>query len=210
MKQITVFGANGNIGSRVVRLLLTKKYRVRAFVRGEHSFESHPNLEIVQGDIYDMQRVADAIKGSTVVISALGSWGTPKKDILSSAMKVIIPAMEQQRIKRIVTLTGSDARIPQDKPNIFHKLTHWLLSKFAPKILEDGELHLKLLRQSNLNWTTVRSPIMTNKGLKGEYELRYALPGPFASIARDDVAAALVWLAETGEYARRAPFIYRH
>ena len=209
MKQITVFGATGNIGSRVVQLLLKKKYRVVAFVHGEHSFEQSPNLKIVNGDIYNDADVAAALKGSKLVISALGSWGTQRKDVLSAGMFSIIPAMKKQGIRRIVTLTGADARIPDDKPSVLHKLTHAFFGAAAPKIMRDGEQHMRMLSKSGLDWTTLRSPVMNNTGQVGTYALRMTLPGVFETIHRDDVAAALVWLAETGEFTHKAPIIYR-
>lgn len=209
MKQVTVFGASGNIGSRVVKLLLKKKYKVVAFVHGEHNFKSSPNLVIIKGDIYNPEDVVGAIKGSKIIISTLGSWGTQQKDVLSAGMLAIIPAMKNQKISRIITLTGSDARVPEDKPSIMHKLSHAFFGAAAPKIMRDGEQHMRMLRASNLDWTTLRSPVMNSTGEVGNYALRMKLPGIFATIHRDDVAEAIVWLAETGEYSHKTPIIYR-
>lgn len=209
MRQITVFGANGRIGSRVVKLLLSKQYKVVAFVHGQHDFDHNPNLKVIKGDIYNKSDVLKAIKGSEAVVSTLGSWGAPRKDVLTAGMNAIIPAMEAQNVHRIVTLTGSDARVPDDKPSIFHKLSHAFFGAAAPKIMLDGEEHMRLLRSSTLDWTTLRSPVMNDSGFSAEFRLRMHLPGIFATINRDAVANAVVWLAETGEYNHKAPVIYR-
>lgn len=209
MKQVTVFGASGNIGSRVVILLLKKKYKVIAFVHGDYEFKPNANLVVYKGDIYNTKDVAKAVAGSKIVISALGSWGAPRKDVLTAGMHAIIPAMKAQKIRRIVTLTGADARVPDDKPSFMHKLTHALFGAAAPKIMRDGEQHMRFLNASNLDWTTLRSPVMKDTGEVGNFALRMKLPDIFATIHRDDVAAAMVWLAETGEYSHKAPIIYR-
>jgi putative NADH-flavin reductase len=209
MKQVTVFGANGNIGSRLVRLLLENDYKVVAFVHGTFDFPKNSNLKIVRGDIYEAAQVKRAVKGSDIVVSTLGSWGAPKKDVVSSGMRTIIPAMNAYGISRIVTLTGADARDPHDKPTLSHKITHALFGAVVIKILKDGETHMRLLRESNLDWTTLRSPVMNETGGVGNYTLRFTLPGLFETIHRDDVAAAMLWLVETGQYSRRAPIIYR-
>jgi putative NADH-flavin reductase len=209
MKQVTVYGATGNIGSRIVRLLLKKGYRVVAFVHGEHTFTESPKLIVYKGDIYNKQDVAEAMHGSRAIISALGSWGTPQKDVLSAGMSAIIPAMKKQKIARIITLTGSDARVPEDKPSVLHKVTHAFFGAAAPKIMRDGEQHMRMLYKSGLQWTTLRSPVMNETGEKGAYTLRMKLPGIFATIHRDDVAEAMVWLLETGDFVHKAPVIYR-
>lgn len=209
MKQITVFGANGKIGSRIVKLLLKKGYKVVAFVHENNNVSSKPNLRIFQGDVHNPVDVQKATEGSDVVVSALGSWGAPKKDVLGSGMHSIIPAMQANKIKRIVSLTGSDAKDPHDKPSIFNRVSHAFFEAAAFKIKHDGERHMRLLRASNLDWTVLRSPVMNDAGEKGHYALRMTIPGVFATINRDDVAAAMVYLAETGEYSRKSPIIYR-
>lgn len=42
-------------------------------------------------------------------MSALGSWGTESKDILSSVIVNIIKAMKAEKVSRIISLTGTDA-----------------------------------------------------------------------------------------------------
>lgn len=210
MKRILVFGASGHIGSRIVPLLLTKGYAVVAFIHDNGAnLPKHQNLKLYRGDVHDATQVKRAMKNCDMVVSALGSWGAPKKDIVSAGMRAIIPAMDAYGISRIVSLTGADARDPHDKPGLWHKLTHALFGAVVIKILRDGEEHMRLLRESDLDWTVLRSPVMNETGETGRYTLRMKLPGLFDTIHRDDVAAAMVELVETGEYSKQAPIIYR-
>ncbi len=209
--QITVFGANGKVGSLVVEQALEQGYEVVAFVHRKSQLPPHAALRIVKGDIYDAATVATAIKGSTVIISALSSWGTPEKDVLSAAVEHIIPAMKVQGTKRIISLTGSDARASGDVLTPLHRLSHGLI-KLVPgvrKVLADGEQHIQLLEAGGLDWTVVRSPVMNKRGDIKHCRLTSRRSLPWATINRHSVAQSLVGLVEDDSYNGQAPFIVR-
>lgn len=206
--QITVFGANGRVGRLVVKEALRRGHIVLAFVHGDSLLPARSSLTVLQGDIYDQEAVNRALSGSQVVISCLGSWHTPNKDILSSGMKHIIPAMQASGIRRIVSLTGADARDEYDKPDLIHRCAHLALRVIAPRILKDGEEHIRLLRQSDTDWTVVRSPVMNNFG-KDTYRFSLGLAPVWTTINRAGVAKAMVNLVEAGQFIKAAPVILR-
>lgn len=207
--QITVFGANGRVGSHVVEEALKAGYRVVAFVHGTYTPPvDAQGLTIVQGDIYSAKEVLAAVKGSDAVVSALGSWGTPSKDILTAGMRNIIPAMEAHSVQRVVSLTGADSRMQSDKKGPLHRLTHVMLGIIAPRILKDSEEHLRLLEQSQLNWTVVRSPVMNEHGSR-EYVFSMKRPLPWVTAHRFSVASSMVALIPSKDYSKLAPFIKR-
>ncbi len=206
--QITVFGANGKVGSKVVAGLLARGHSVKAFVHGTSTLEASTKLTVVQGDIRNAEDVRSAVKGSEVVVSALGSWGTKSKDILSAGMANIIPAMKAWNVKRVVSLTGADARDANDQSKILNTLSHFALSLFASKILQDGEKHIALLRSCGLNWSVLRSPMMRGNGKRG-YQLTDKPIKPWETINRDDVAEAMIELALQTKVAKSAPYVTR-
>ena len=205
--QITVFGASGQIGRRVVALLLERGYKVVAAVHGHNPLPAHEYLTVMTVDIYDTASVERALHGSDVVMSALGSWGTKRKDILTVGVQHIIPSMEKLQIGRIISLTGADARAAGDKMGIIHRLTHLALSIVAPKILKDGERHIDMLQSSSLEWTIVRSPIMSSANNVGYGVLSLHRPLPWQRISRQYVAEAMVRSVEDDEWVRQAPYI---
>lgn len=205
--QLTVFGASGKVGREVVVRALAKGWHVVAFVHSHDPFDMADRLVVVRGDINDRLAVERALVGSGAVISALGSWGTADKNVLTEGMRTIIPAMEKQGLSRLVTLTGAGARCRGDKPNLFDRLSHAALRLAAPKILSDGEEHLRLLETSRLDWTCVRSPVMKRRGSE-RYRLGGRPPSVFDRVSRAAVARCLVALAESEEFEGKAPFIY--
>lgn len=206
--QITVFGASGKVGQHVVSIALSAGYEVVAFVHSHNPFEEHERLKIITGDVNDAVAVANAVAGSEAVISALGSWGTKQKNILSEGMKAIIPAMEASGSKRLITLTGSGAVWSGDKLTLVDKSSHVFIALLARKILLDSEDHFRQLDASTLEWTCIRSPIMSKGPAKG-YKLDNKAPSVFASVPREDVAKALIDQVSDIKFVRNSPHIHR-
>ncbi len=207
--KIVLFGASGKVGQLLTTELINRGHKVTAFIYGSSPFDENQNLTIITGDVHNLENVEEAILGNDAVVSTLGSWGTKSKDILSSAMTNIVPAMEKQKIKRIITLTGADARDTGDEPNFIQVFTHWFFGLIQPKIMSDGEVHIKTLRDSSLDWTVVRSPVMSNKGKYGSYKLKLQLPMPWNTINRKDVVSAMADQIENQDFIKQSPVIYR-
>ncbi len=209
-QQVTVFGANGKIGSLVVAEALHRGYNVVAFVHHIVTLEQTDHLTIIQGDIYNPDEVAAALTGSDFVISALGSWGTPKKDILTIGMGHIIAGMQQHAISTVISLTGADARASGDTLGMLHRMMHVMIKVFANKILIDGERHIALLEQSQLDWTVVRSSIMSSQvQINSSYVFTNQRPGPWQIISRRLVVVSMVDTLQDRTWKQRAPFISR-
>jgi uncharacterized protein len=68
--RITVFGAGGNVGSRVVAEALSRGHEVTAVVRDPARFHGPPAAEVRIGDAGNVENVAELSVGQDVVISA--------------------------------------------------------------------------------------------------------------------------------------------
>ncbi|GAA2743804.1 MULTISPECIES: NAD(P)-dependent oxidoreductase [Kitasatospora] len=78
MSTITLYGATGTIGSRILREALDRGHEVVAVVRDPARLaETHPNLTVSAGDVLDPDSVADLAKGRDVVVSAVGGGDGP-------------------------------------------------------------------------------------------------------------------------------------
>ena len=206
--QVTVFGASGRVGRQVVERLVKNNYQVVAFIHHNNPFSDYPDVQIVSGSIADQAAVSKAIANSQAVISTLGSWGSPTKDIVSVGVQNITQAMGQQGISRLITLSGANAFYGLDRPTVIDKLTHTFLGIIAGKILRDGEKHLVILEATNLDWTCIRSPVMT-KSTKSAYRLTNKIPSLLASIPQAAAARAVVDQLQDKTHYHQAPVIYR-
>jgi putative NADH-flavin reductase len=206
--KVVVFGASGRVGSRVVELLLAEGHEVFAVVHSRDIFQGTPHLYVRKMDVHDAAAVAEVLGGAGAVISTLSSWGSKQGDVLSSAMRAIIPAMDSQNVKRIVSLTGNAAFIQEDKPSLAQKAGRAMLQKIAPGVVADGEKHMAILRKSDLDWTVLRSPTMNNRG-KEDYVLSAKLSNPTDTINRQAVAKAMVAELHDSTWLRKAPNIWR-
>jgi putative NADH-flavin reductase len=185
--------------------LVKRGHTVVAFVHNTQLAASK-NLICISGDIHNQDDVTKAVENSDVVVSTLGSWGSKTKDIVGTATKHIVPAMEKAHVRRFISVTGGAASLPSQQLTLTENITHTLLGLVAKPILVDAEIHLALLSQSKLNWTAVRSPVMTN-GKSTHYRLELKAPAPWARVTRHAVVGALVELIEKDEFIKQAPFI---
>jgi len=204
--KIVVFGASGRVGSLLVEKLHDKGHELTVFVHTSGDFAESAKLRVIKGDIHNPEDVFNAVKNQDVVVSTLGSWGTKTKDIVSTATKNIIPAMEQYDVKRFVSVTGSAAKTLGEKLTFVQTISRLALLVFARPIVKDAETHLALLSHCNIDWTALRSPVMT-RAVKTDYELGLKPSAPWAVISRISVVNALVELTEKEKFVRQAPFI---
>lgn len=78
MTNIAVFGANGTIGSAIVREALHRGHHVTAVVRDPAKVtERHADLTVTTGDVLDPQSITAAAKDQDVVVSAVGGGDGP-------------------------------------------------------------------------------------------------------------------------------------
>ncbi|MEU9577050.1 NAD(P)-dependent oxidoreductase [Streptomyces chilikensis] len=89
MTRIAVFGANGTIGSAIVREALRRGHHVTAVVRDPAKVaERHVHLTVTTGDVLDPRSVTAAAKDQDVVVSAVGGGDGP------GHLATILPAAE--------------------------------------------------------------------------------------------------------------------
>lgn len=71
MSQVTVLGATGYTGSRIVAELLRREHQVVALARDAGELEAAPGLTVLVGSVYEPGVISRASAGSEVIVSAL-------------------------------------------------------------------------------------------------------------------------------------------
>jgi putative NADH-flavin reductase len=197
---ILVFGATGPTGQQVVKQALSQGHTVTAFVRNPATLSiGDEPLRVVIGDTArDTPKVAEAVGGQDVVISALGRRSTFKSDhLIERSMQAIVPAMERAGVRRLILVSafgvGESRRDAPLIPRIMYRV---LLSDiFADKKAAEDNV-----RRSNLDWTFVYPVLLTDGPMTGAYRVgeRLELHG-IPKISRADVAHFI--LSEVGKCA---------
>jgi putative NADH-flavin reductase len=203
--RITIFGATGRTGQPLVRQALDRGNEVVAFARSSADFPIEGSrLSVVEGDAYTGVGVADAIADADAVVSVLGQTSDGPDDLLTVAGDNITEAMRDADVTRFVTLVGAGVREEDEKVSLSGKVMGVLLKVLARNVLEDAAEHVERIRATDLDWTVVRAPRLTDDEGTGDYRAGDIDLG-FESIARADVARFILDCLENDQYVRKMP-----
>ncbi len=105
--KVLLTGANGYIGRRLKQTLLNEDVSLRLLVRNPKSLNSNLNVEVVQGDTFDMDSLERALEGIDVayyLIHSLQQKNYKELDRLSA--QNFLDAAIKKGVKRIIYLGG--------------------------------------------------------------------------------------------------------
>ena len=194
MKKIIVFGASGGTGKQVVTMALQKGMKVTAIVRNPAVFNmENPNLKVVKGDVLVPLTFRNELEGQDAVISCLGIPKIQETTLYSSGMRNILQAMEQFTVKRIMCISSGALDIPPGSSFIMKFLLKNVLQRLYKPIYSDMRLMENSLKNTELDWTIVRAPKLSDGKYTGKYRdiTRQPLKG-IPKISRADLAAYLL------------------
>jgi putative NADH-flavin reductase len=202
--RILVIGASGGTGREVVVRALGHGQTVTAFDRVPSAFAPTAGLTVVTGDVTDAVAVTRAVGGQDAVIVALGSRGERPVHVFSDGVANTVRAMTAGGIGRLVVMSAAGAgwRTGAVLPLV---LRLRLLLPGMRGLLDDIERMEGDVMLSDLDWTLVRVPRLTDGEQVGDYRVAdgTAVAGG-TRLARADAAAVLLKCAETDLYSRRA------
>ena len=208
--KIIVFGATGGTGKLIVSQALAKGHSVTAFVRNPEGLTPDPHLRVIQGDLFDLATVVDAVRGHRAVLSALGARTRQKADILAHAIPVILEAMRQEYVTRLIVLGASGVQRDHGKyQNALTNTAIWVAKKTLLKhpFVDQAALE-RLLAASDVDYTIVRAPRLLDGPFTGTYRvLPDALPPGALSISRADVADFMLQQLTDPRFHRQGPYI---
>ncbi len=190
--RLTVFGATGGIGTEVVRQALARGREVTAVVRDPARLRVPPTagLTVVQADVMDPAAIEPALKGTDVVVSALGPRRGGPVTVLADSMHAILTAMDETGVRRLVAVSASGFFVEEGEGLLTGKIAKPLLRRILRDNASDTRRMEALITASPTNWTIMRPAQLTN-GPRKPYQIeldRYGGP----RIGRADVADAIL------------------
>lgn len=185
--KLTIFGATGRTGNRILKKAIKDGHIVTAFTRNPEKLDyEYTNLTIVEGDVLDQDKVGEAVGGSEAVISALGADDISKPILmLSQAARNIINAMKFSGNKRYIGISGAGIL---DHPNGGLRGDNDL-PPFLQYVFPDQLRAYQELLSSGLNWTLVCPTFMPELPETGNIRVQENfLPDNAKPVPVEDVA----------------------
>jgi putative NADH-flavin reductase len=211
-KDITValLGATGMTGSFILEDLLGSGYQVRALARSPKKLDAmRSRMTVVKGDATNPEAIKELLSGSDIIISAIGPVkgdGLATKTISTRTTQNIIKTMREFSIARYIAVSGAAVTVPGDRRNV----TGWLVQKSAMlalrDTLKDKQAEYQLLAASDVNWTLVRCPVISEDPFIAPAIASLASPSAF-SLRAGELSRFIVELVGSDRFIRQAPFL---
>ncbi|MFF7635856.1 NAD(P)-dependent oxidoreductase [Kitasatospora sp. NPDC008050] len=204
--RLTVLGATGGVGRHLVAHALADGHRVTAVVRDPARLAvRHPELTVVRADALDPDEVAGVVEGADAVLSGVGQAG--RHDPLhpaSASARAAAAGMAATGVRRLVVVSaGTLNRSGAGQSFVARRVLSPLLWVVFKELYTDLETTERILRASDLEWTAVRPARLTDGPGQGRYRPAIDSGPPGNSIARADVARAMLDLLTDPRTIRR-------
>ncbi len=209
--RIAIFGATGPTGKYIIDETIKQGHSLTAYTRDAAKLRAYEGkLDMVAGDLKNIDAIKKCIQGSNAVISALGpnSIKIKEKRPVMDGVKNILSVMDQLGVKRFIQVSTSASPDPKDSFDLKTRASLGLIKLIAFNGYDDVKATGELVRTSNADWTLVRIPYLKDGpsngrvkvGWYGQTKLRW-------SLFRGNLAKFLVDQASNPEFIRLAPAI---
>ena len=217
--RITVFGASGGTGRRLVEQAVAAGHTVTAVVRDPARLvlntptrtgttvpgsggrpattpaTGREGLRVVTADVFSAGEVEAAVGGADTVVSALGARSrSDTSRVMSAGTGTILAAMARAGVDRVIVVSAAPVASDDDGTTALYRLVAApLLRALLRESYADMARMEAAVRSSGLNWTIMRPPQLTNGPHTGTYrQAREAnLRGGY-HISRADLADAIL------------------
>lgn len=207
---VIIFGATGGIGKWVVKHSLEKGYHVTVYVRNKQKMTIHDDkLAVIQGEIYDYDKVKSALADQDAVIWCVG---IPMKNKLvnfesQKGHEILLKAMKEQGMKRLIDWGTPSVAFDKDKKSFITVvpgiMAGIMFSKAKAEMVAIGQM----LKESNLDWTMVRFLMPQDTPFIGKVKVGFGDVKMNFAISREDIGAFMVEQVESKDYIRSMPII---
>jgi len=207
--RVALFGATGPLGRRVLDQLLERDHDVKVLVGDPTKLARKSEmLTVIEGDIADPAKVGETIAGCDAVIDTLGARANTETEVrrLLKVTELILAAMHRHGARRFIGVGGAGVDAPGDQKGSGYRLVARFSKLMARHVVEEKQKEFELVSRSDLDWTMVRVPFITDGELTQKYRASLTEP-PSSRISRADIAYVLVSQLQDRRFIRKAPFV---
>jgi putative NADH-flavin reductase len=201
--KLVVLGATGGTGLELVRQAIERGHSVTALVRSQDRLRAlRDRITVKQGDLLNPAGLEEVIKGHDAVLSGCGPRVPVSKaaaHLLQEFAVALTSAMVHAGVRRVVVESVAflfrDSILPPA----------YLLGRLLfPGTVADASAMERIFGESDLDWTMVRPPELTDKPYTGKYRVREGhLPRFGFKISRADLADFMIQLVENRSSIRK-------
>jgi putative NADH-flavin reductase len=207
--KLLLLGATGLTGQQLLAQALEQGHDVTVLVRNPSKLTvERSRVRAVTGSATDRAVVDDALQDRDAVLCALGTR-SPKSlvscDLMTASMRALVPSMERRGVNRVVVESalgvGQSAR--QAPPAI-----RLAFATLLRQVGRDKAAAEDYLRATELDWTVVYPPSLTNGPATGDYRRGEALQlKGVPKISRADVAHFMLSQLVDATYSRKMAIV---
>lgn len=206
--KLAIFGGTGKTGRLILEKALADGHAVSLLARNPENFTfQHANLIVVPGNVQDLPAVEQTVAGCEAVISLLGPTHDQMPFAVSEGTQNILRAMGRNGIRRLVIIAGAGVGDSHDNPTLVDHLIRNMIKFTARIAFNDMGKVGDLVRESDLDWTMVRVPMLIDGSPVGSIRCGYLGSGVGSRITRADLADFIYAQLESDEWLRKAPVV---
>jgi putative NADH-flavin reductase len=208
--RVLITGATGRVGREVVKQALARGHESIALSRSADKLDiQNSRLQKVAADVREENSVIPLLEGVDAVIHAVGIGASKAPTtIYSQGARSIIAGMIQFSVKRLVVVSSQAANVWANQPLFAKIILLPILQHLFGATYDDMRRMERVLWESSVHWTQVRSPYINSKAPKGQYRFSYVSVLPhYRSITAADMATALLDIAARDDLSRREAFV---
>lgn len=203
--RVAVLGASGATGRLLVDELVRRGHDVVVLTRtaGPADFAG---AAWVVGDARDPAALSELVAGADVVMSALGPRRGDAR-LHREVAPLLVAAMRAAGVRRFIGVSGAGIDAPGDRKSRRDRVISTVLQRVGGQSVEDKAVELQVWASSDLDWTLVRAPRLTNAPASGRVQHSAAESPRRTSISRADLAVFLADLTGQADYVQQAPLV---
>jgi uncharacterized protein YbjT (DUF2867 family) len=215
--KLTIFAATGNVGRQLLEQAVAAGHDVTAVARDPKKLSAARgprDVRVVTTDLAapDPAALESAVRGADAVLSGLGPRSNSDAGIAAQGTRSIVAAMQATGVVRIVVISAAPVgtvpspgrpKPPKHDPGdgffMRHLFSHVAGAAFG-RVYADLAAMEDVLRGSDLEWTVIRPPKLTDKPLTSQYRtaLGQNIRGGW-SVPRADVAHLMLRVLDQPE-----------